>query len=87
MDRESLTSPAALRWFPWKLYAYVFGAAVFGWGVGVGTTAPGLASLVGLLVGCILCVLGFNGMRPYMHASREVIREIAAARDKAEPEQ
>ena len=87
MDREFLTSPQSLRWFPWKLYTYVFGAALCGWGVGVGTTEPGLGSLIGLLVGCILCVLGFNWMRPYMHASQEVIREIAASRDKTEPEQ
>lgn len=82
MDRESLTSPLALRWFPWKLYSYVFGAASFGWGVGVGMIAPSLASLVGLLVGCVLCLIGFKGMRPYMRASQEVISEIAATRDK-----
>lgn len=84
MNIESLTSPSKLRWFPWKLYAYVFGAAFFGWGAGNGMAEPSPWSLAALVIGCLLCVIGFFGMRPYMRAAEVSVRLMADARTESE---
>lgn len=87
MSRESLTSPWMLRWFPWALYSYVFGAAALGWGIGVGMFQPSLSTLIALLIGCALCVFGFVGMRPYMREARASVAELAKLKAKDEPQQ
>jgi hypothetical protein len=80
MSHESLTSAQMLRRFPWKLYSYVFGAASLGWGIGVDMPASLKESVTALVVGFVLCMIGFVGMRPYMRASALSIDEQAKER-------
>lgn len=77
---DHLTSAHALRWFPWKLYSYVFGSAAVGWGIGVSMSTPTITSLIASFIGCVLCIAGFFGMRPYMQASQAVVKELNATR-------
>lgn len=83
MSREWLTSPQMLRRFPWKLYSYVFGAAALGWGVGVDMSGSIKGSLIALLIGFVLCLIGYFGMRPYMRESSASIDQEARARTQA----
>lgn len=80
MDDDELTSRRSLRWFPWKVYAYVFGACCLGFGMGYGMHEPGWMSLATLAAGCLLCVLGFFGLRPYMRASRAAVKAMTDER-------
>lgn len=71
---------ARYRWFPIRLYIYVFGAGIFGWGVGTGMQSPGTDSLLALLLGAVLIVLGYRFMRPFIAAAKGEIKALEAAR-------
>jgi hypothetical protein len=73
-------STPGYRWFPIRLYTYVFGAGIFGWGVGTGMQAPGTDSLLALFVGAVLVVLGYRFMRPFIAAAKDEIKALDAAR-------
>lgn len=75
-----------IRWFPIKLYCYIFGAAVFGWGVGTGMLEPNTRSLVALGIGSVCCVIGYFLMRPYMNAAKIAIAELTNAATAAREE-
>jgi len=68
------------RWFPIRLYLYVVGAGVFGWGVGTGMQNPGTDSLLALLVGTVLIVLGYRFMRPFIAFAKSEIKALDVAR-------
>jgi hypothetical protein len=68
------------RWFPIRLYSYVIGAGVFGWGIGTGMESPGTGSLIALLAGTGLTVAGYRWMRPYMNLARAEIAQLQAER-------
>ena len=75
------------RWFPIRLYTYVFGAGIFGWGVGTGMEAPGTGSLVALTIGSILTIVGYRFMRPYIAMAKLEIKQLQAARVESNDEE
>ncbi|HYD60537.1 MAG TPA: hypothetical protein VEC35_09295 [Noviherbaspirillum sp.] len=58
----------------WRLYTYIFSAAVFGYGIGVAMENPGMHSLIALGIGSTGCVAGYFLVRPYRLLAKYAIK-------------
>lgn len=80
LNDQSTEGSVEFRWFPIRLYTYVFGAGIFGWGTGTAMQDPSTTSLIALLVGAVSIVIGYYFMRPFIAASKRAIKVLDEAR-------
>jgi hypothetical protein len=72
-----------LRGLPIAQHVYLFGAAIMGYGVGVGVQDTTAHSLVPMTVGCALCITGYWLFRPYKKLAKRGIAQLADRRMQA----